>query len=229
MLGGGLLLLLAAGCGGGGAPGEENTPKETEAAWYVPLRVSAPAEGLRNSRNLAGQLESARDGCDGNDLPALLPPADMKYLALFFTHEGQEGCRGLYASDYRGMTYRGTLVWPFEVRSDDAGRTFRLSPGAPVTKDAQLAEKLRAGLWVRDERSGVCYPAYGEGSVAGEKFTASNGSRSFSLLYRDDGVEPSGCREPEENSPSASLSSASQSENDKNGELGVPPVPGSVE
>jgi hypothetical protein len=118
--------------------------------WYVRLKVDDPATGFRDHNNVFGQLLTARDGYDPDDLVEMAPYA-KPYLTLVFPHQDWKATPGDYASDFRaaraskpGITQgRNPASWTFVIRAEPLGAQVILSweGKAEVLKRSRLIDQ----------------------------------------------------------------------------------------
>jgi len=165
--------------------------KKNNKEWYIRLSVSAPSEGLKDRSNILGQLADSQEGYDSHDLPEMLS-GYAPYLNLYFPHEEWERKDTLYASDYRSLSRKRRVTWPFTVRSDDPGRTITLEGSQPklpsntqsATKQQKKIEKLMKQMWLKEVSSGNYYPAYEEGKALSHTFEMGGEStKEFEWIY----------------------------------------------
>jgi hypothetical protein len=148
--------------GGGSASGNgQLLPGE----WYVRLIAAAPAERLKDSGHVLGQLRSSEQRYDAHDLEALAP-SHTPYLTIVFPHWNWGAKAGDYASDYHPVK-PGADTWEFEVRTDNPRRQIELSWQA--TGDAPMNMSLR------DTKTGAVIPVQAGRYV----FTMGAPARSF--------------------------------------------------
>ena len=146
--------------------------------WYVRLLVDEPATGYRDHTSVLGQLLTAQDGYDPQDLVEL-PPFGTPYLTLVFPHAAWGAQAGDYASDFRAaVTPQRPLAlpatdWAFQIRSDRPGTQVILRwAGDPATlKRSQLLDPT-AGTTIDPAAAADGYPV-----------TLTTGTRAFTWRF----------------------------------------------